>query len=98
MKLALNKRFEYKDLPDMAEINSQVDKIAAETTIGETLFFKKHGVKTEAEFKKKAMIPVKMPATIIQYISMNIPMHKGPIPMIFFSTSRIRKMSLRPCT
>ena len=55
MKITMNKRFEYKDLPDMIEINSQIDKIAAETTIGETLFFKKYGVKSEAEFKLKAM-------------------------------------------
>lgn len=55
MKITMNKRFEYKDLPDMNEIRSQVDKIAAQTTIGETLFFKKYGVKSEAEFKRKAM-------------------------------------------
>jgi len=51
----MNKRFEYKDLPDMHEIRSQIDKIAVQTTIGETLFFKKYGVKSEAEFKRKAM-------------------------------------------
>lgn len=55
MNIIMNKRFEYKDLPDMNEIRSQIDKIAANTTIGETLFFKKHGVKSEAEFKRKAM-------------------------------------------
>lgn len=55
MKITMNKRFEYKDLPDMNEIRSQIDKIAAQTTIGETLFFKKYGVKSEAEFKRKAM-------------------------------------------
>jgi len=55
MNIVLNKRFEYKDLPDMKEIHSQIDKIAEQTTIGETLFFKKYGVKSEAEFKRKAM-------------------------------------------
>lgn len=55
MKITMKKRFEYKDLPDMNEIRSQIDRIAAHTTIGETLFFKKHGVKSEAEFKLKAM-------------------------------------------
>lgn len=55
MKITMRKRFEYKDLPDMNEIRSQIDRIAAHTTIGETLFFKKHGVKSEAEFKLKAM-------------------------------------------
>ncbi|NCB52726.1 MAG: methylmalonyl-CoA mutase [Clostridia bacterium] len=39
----------------MQEIWSQIDKIAAQTTVGETLFFKEHGVKSEAEFKRKAM-------------------------------------------
>ncbi len=39
MKLILNKRFEYKDLPSMSEINAQIDKIAKQTTIGQTLFF-----------------------------------------------------------
>ena len=55
MKLQLNKRFEIKDQPSMAEVFSQVDKIAAEITIGETLFFKEHGVKSEAEFKRRAI-------------------------------------------
>ncbi len=55
MKITMNKRFEYKDLPDMNEIRSRIDKIAVQTTIGETLFFKKYGVKSEAEFKRKAM-------------------------------------------
>lgn len=55
MIIKMNKRFEYKDLPDMNEINNQIDKIAAQTTIGETLFFKKYGVKSEAEFKRKAI-------------------------------------------
>ncbi len=39
----------------MADIFSEAEKIAAQTTIGTTLFFKEHGVKTEAEYKKKAM-------------------------------------------
>ena len=55
MNIILNKRFEYKDLPDMKEINRQIAQIAAQTSIGETLFFKHHGVKSEAEFKRKAM-------------------------------------------
>lgn len=55
MQIEIKKRFEYKDLPDMREIFTEVDKIAAETTIGTTLFFKEHGVKSEAEYKRKAM-------------------------------------------
>lgn len=55
MRITMNKRFEFKDLPDMSEIRSQIDKIAAQITIGKTLFFQKHGVKSEAEFKRKAI-------------------------------------------
>ena len=55
MQIIQKKRFEYRDLPDMKEIFSQVDAIAARTTLGLTLFCREHGVKTEAEFKKKAM-------------------------------------------
>ena len=55
MQIEIKKRFEYKELPDMREIFAEVDKIAAETTIGTTLFFKEHGVKSEAEYKRKAM-------------------------------------------
>lgn len=55
MKIEIKKRFNYKELPDMKEIFSDVDKIARETQIGTTLFFKEHGVKTEGEYKKRAM-------------------------------------------
>jgi methylmalonyl-CoA mutase cobalamin-binding domain/chain len=55
MDIKINKRFEWKDLPDMKEIYSEVNKKAAEITVGETLFFKKHGVKSEAEYKLRAM-------------------------------------------
>ncbi|MFT5873366.1 MAG: methylmalonyl-CoA mutase cobalamin-binding domain/chain [Clostridium sp.] len=55
MDIKINKRFEYKDLPDMKEILSDVDKIASGITIGQTLFFKENGVKNEAEYKLKAM-------------------------------------------
>lgn len=55
MNIEIKKRFDYKDLPDMRAIFSDAEKIAAKTTIGTTLFFKEHGVKTEAEYKKKAM-------------------------------------------
>lgn len=55
MELEMKKRFEYKDLPDMKDIFYDAEKIAAKTTVGTTLFFKEHGVKTEAEYKRKAM-------------------------------------------
>lgn len=53
MEIKMNKRFEYKDLPDMNSIHDDIDKIAEQVTIGETLFMKKFGVKSEAEYKKK---------------------------------------------
>ena len=55
MQLHLNKRFEWKELPDMQFFKSEIDRQAKDITIGETLFFKEHGVKTEGEYKKKAM-------------------------------------------
>jgi len=53
MEIHMNKRFEFKDLPDMASIRSEIDKIAKGVTIGETLFMKEKGVKSEAEYKIK---------------------------------------------
>ena len=46
MQLHLNKRFEWKELPDMQFFRSEIDRNAKDVTIGETLFFKEHGVKT----------------------------------------------------
>lgn len=53
MDIKMKKRFEYKNLPDMKTIRSEIDQIASGVTIGETLFMKEHGVKSEAEYKKK---------------------------------------------
>ncbi|HIU74296.1 MAG TPA: cobalamin-dependent protein [Candidatus Pelethocola excrementipullorum] len=53
MEIKMKKRFEYKNLPDMASIRSDIDKIAKTVNIGETLFMKEFGVKSEAEYKKK---------------------------------------------
>lgn len=55
MQLKLNKRFEYKNLPDMKSIRAEADKISRDITLGTTLFMKKHNVKSEAEFKKKCI-------------------------------------------
>lgn len=55
MKIQMGKKFNHKDLPDMKDIFNQVDKLASGITIGETLFFKEHGVRSEAEFKRKAI-------------------------------------------
>lgn len=53
MEIKMKKRFEYKNLPDMASIRSDIEKIAKTVTIGETLFMKEFGVRSEAEYKKK---------------------------------------------
>lgn len=53
MSIEFKRKFNEKELPDMKTIMNEADKIAKETTIGETLFMKKHGIKAEGEFKKK---------------------------------------------
>lgn len=53
MDIKMKKRFEYKNLPDMKTIRSDIDKIAKTVTIGETLFMRENGVKSEAEYKRK---------------------------------------------
>lgn len=55
MQIQMEKRFNFKDLPDMQEVMNQADQLRSKISIGETLFFKEHGVKSEAEYKKKAM-------------------------------------------
>lgn len=55
MELKINRRFNEKELPDMRTIKSDAKKIASGITIGETLFMKKFGVKSEAEYKRKMM-------------------------------------------
>ncbi|MDO4554466.1 MAG: methylmalonyl-CoA mutase [Lachnospiraceae bacterium] len=55
MQISLNKRFEYKALPDMKTLRARAEELCANITIGTTLFMKKHNVKSEAEFKKKCI-------------------------------------------
>jgi methylmalonyl-CoA mutase cobalamin-binding subunit len=55
MQIQMEKRFEYKNLPDMETFRNEIDKIASEITIGETLFMKKFGVRSEGEYKRKCM-------------------------------------------
>lgn len=55
MQLTMTKRFEYKDLPDMATIFSEAGKIADSISVGKTLFFEKHGVTSEWDYKLSAM-------------------------------------------
>lgn len=51
----MNKRFEWKELPDMDFFFKEIDRIASETKIGSTLFFEKYGVRSEGEYKRKAI-------------------------------------------
>lgn len=55
VEIKLNKRFEIKDLPDMKTIREEVDKYTKDLELGQTLFCKEHGVKTEGEYKKQCM-------------------------------------------
>lgn len=55
MDIKLNKRFEYKNLPDMNTIQSEIKKLQDQVELGQTLFLKEQGVKTEGEYKKKCM-------------------------------------------
>lgn len=52
MNIEVKRRFNEKELPDMATIKSDAKKIASGITIGETLFMKEHGVKSEVEYKQ----------------------------------------------
>ena len=49
----MKRRFNEKDLPDMKTILSEADSLAKNITIGNTLFFKEQGVKSEGEYKKR---------------------------------------------
>lgn len=55
MDITINRRFNEKELPDMKTIKAEAKKIASGITISETLFMKKYGVKSEAEYKKRMM-------------------------------------------
>ena len=55
MDIKINRRFNEKELPDMKTIKADARKIASGITIGETLFMKKYGVKSEAEYKRQMM-------------------------------------------
>ncbi|MFR5880495.1 MAG: hypothetical protein ACLUEQ_06660 [Cloacibacillus evryensis] len=55
MEIKFNKRFEWKDLPSLPEIEAEAAKLAKDINVGETLFFREHGVKSEAEYKRRAM-------------------------------------------
>lgn len=53
MEIRMKRRFQEKELPDLKTILSEVDTAAKGLEISETLFFKKMGVKSESEYKKK---------------------------------------------
>lgn len=55
MNIKLNKRFEIKNLPDMKTIRAEVKRLTNDLQLGQTLFLKEHGCRTEGEFKKKCM-------------------------------------------
>ena len=53
MALEFKRRFNEKELPDIQSLRNDVEKLYKETQIGETLFMKKHGVRSEGEYKKR---------------------------------------------
>lgn len=53
LNIEIKRRFDETELPDMQSIVADAQKIASSISIGETLFMKKHGVKSEAEYKRK---------------------------------------------
>lgn len=55
MNIEVKRRFNEKELADMHTIKADAKKIASGITIGETLFMKEHGVKSEMEYKRKMM-------------------------------------------
>ena len=55
MEIKINRRFQEKDLPDMKTLLDEGRKLANTVTIGETLFMKTFGVRSEAEYKRKMM-------------------------------------------
>ncbi|MGM0113515.1 cobalamin B12-binding domain-containing protein [Enterococcus sp. DIV0187] len=55
MDVQIKRRFDEKELMDMKSVLAEAKKIASETSIGETLFMKKHGIKSEKEYKLKMM-------------------------------------------
>lgn len=55
MDIKINRRFDEKALPDMQTVVAEAEKIASGLTIGETLFMREHGVKSDAEYKRKMM-------------------------------------------
>lgn len=55
MEIQIKRRFDEKELMDMASVKLEAKKLAKDLAIGQTLFMKKYGVKSEGEFKRKIM-------------------------------------------
>ena len=55
LEIKFNKRFDWKELPPISEIEAGASRLAKGITVGETLFFREHGVKSEAEYKRRAI-------------------------------------------
>ncbi|MCD7877605.1 MAG: cobalamin-dependent protein [Cloacibacillus porcorum] len=54
-EIKFNKRFDWKELPPISEIEADASRLAKGITVGETLFFREHGVKSDAEYKRRAI-------------------------------------------
>jgi len=55
MDINIKRRFDEKELMDMKSVKAEAAKIASGISIGQTMFMKKHGVKSEAEYKRRMM-------------------------------------------
>ncbi|MCD8140033.1 MAG: cobalamin-dependent protein [Planctomycetaceae bacterium] len=53
--MEFTRRFNEKDLPDVKSLRSDAKKVVDNMRLGQTLFMKKHNVKSEGEYKKHCM-------------------------------------------
>lgn len=53
MDIKIKRRFNEKDMPDMKSMINEANKFISDISIGETAFMRRHGVKSEGEYKKK---------------------------------------------
>ena len=60
MSLISRKDLITQEMPSFSNIASQAKTITKDITIGETLFMKKHGVKSEAEYKQRLVLQGKI--------------------------------------
>ncbi|MDO5690535.1 MAG: methylmalonyl-CoA mutase [Tissierellia bacterium] len=55
MKIKLNKRFEHKNLPDMNTLWNEIKKLQDQVELGQTLFLKEKGLKSEGAYKQQCI-------------------------------------------